>query len=66
MPGIIELARYRNKLAPEKTQKSMQIYCMKCDGDFFRLSEAGTVTCGHCGSPIRNLFVVFVPPKAPA
>jgi ribosomal protein L37AE/L43A len=34
-----------------------QYYCLRCDGDEFKLYASGVVHCAHCGSMMRNLLV---------
>ena len=32
-------------------------YCMKCNGDEFKLFQSGTVNCVKCGSKMGNLTI---------
>ena len=60
--NVVRLAEYRNrrKAAPQKTLSQdwgPQYYCLRCDGDEFKLYASGVVHCAHCGSMMRNLLV---------
>ena len=59
--NVVRLAEYRNrrKPAPQKTAQDWgpQYYCLRCDGDDFKLYASGVVHCTHCGSMMRNLLV---------
>jgi len=52
--------RKRRKGAPQKTVAQdwgPQYYCLRCDGDEFKLYASSVVHCAHCGSMMRNLLV---------
>lgn len=61
--NVVRLAEYRNRrkaAAPQKTPVQdwgPQYYCLRCDGDEFKLYASGVVHCAHCGSMMRNLLV---------
>ena len=61
--NVVRLSEYRNrrKPAPQKTAAAQdwgpQYYCLRCDGDEFKLYASGVVHCAHCGSMMRNLLV---------
>ena len=60
--NVVRLAEYRKrrKSAPQKSgaqDLGPQYYCLRCDGDEFKLQASGTVACAHCGALMRNLFV---------
>jgi hypothetical protein len=52
--------RKRRKGPPQKTVAQdwgPQYYCLRCDGDEFKLYASAVVHCAHCGSMMRNLLV---------
>jgi hypothetical protein len=60
--NVVRLAEYRKrrKSAPQKSgaqDLGPQYYCLRCDGDEFRLYASGLVHCAHCGSMMRNLLI---------
>ena len=60
--NVVRLAEYRNrkKSAPPKAAAQdwgPQYYCLRCDGDEFKLYASGVVHCAHCGSMMRNLLI---------
>ena len=60
--NVVRLAEYRKrrKPAPQKTVSQdlgPQYYCLRCDGDEFKLYASGVVHCAHCGSMMRNLLI---------
>jgi hypothetical protein len=60
--NVVRLAEYRKrrKAAPQKQVSQdwgPQYYCLRCDGDDFKLYASGVVHCAHCGSMMRNLLV---------
>lgn len=62
MANVIPLAEYRERRSgarrPPRVQDGRaQYYCLRCDGDEFRLYASGMVHCAHCGSLMRNLLV---------
>jgi hypothetical protein len=63
MENVVRLADYRKRRAARSarptpgTDWGPQYYCLKCDGDEFRLYASGMVHCAHCGSLMRNLFI---------
>jgi Zn finger protein HypA/HybF involved in hydrogenase expression len=42
---------------PAAAQDAEHYFCMRCDGDQFRLYAGGEVHCGQCGSLMQNLAV---------
>lgn len=61
--NVIRLAEYRSKRR-RRTQRvaalqdwGPQYYCLRCDGDEFKLYASGIVHCAHCGSLMRNLLI---------
>ena len=60
--NVVRLAEYR-KRRKSVTHKSVsqdwgpQYYCLRCDGDEFKLYASGVVHCAHCGSMMRNLLI---------
>ena len=63
MENIVRLADYRkrragaSRQAPPVNDWGPQYYCLRCDGDEFKLYASGIVHCAHCGSLMRNLLV---------
>jgi hypothetical protein len=60
--NVVRLAEYRKrrKNAPQKASAQdlgPQYYCLRCDGDEFKLYASGLVHCAHCGSMMRNLLI---------
>ena len=60
--NVVRLAEYRKrrKAAPQKSVAQdwgPQYYCLRCDGDDFKLYSSGVVHCAHCGSMMRNLLI---------
>ena len=60
--NVVRLAEYRQrrKGAPQKPvvqDLGPQYYCLRCDGDEFKLYASGLVHCAHCGSMMRNLLI---------
>ncbi len=43
-----------------------QYYCLRCDGDEFKLYASGVVHCAQCGSLMRNLFISGSKSEEPA
>lgn len=60
-PNVVRLAEFRKRrqrLRQAATQEcGPQYYCLRCDGDEFKLFASGMVHCAHCGSMMRNLLV---------
>ena len=60
--NVVRLSEYQSRRKPEP-QKTVaqdwgpQFYCLRCDGDEFKLYASGVVHCAHCGSMMRNLLV---------
>ena len=62
--NVVRLADFRAKRRA-RAQKAVaasqgwgpQYYCLRCDGDEFKLYASGVVHCSHCGSLMRNLFI---------
>jgi hypothetical protein len=60
--NVVRLAEYRKRRKAEQ-QKTVsqdwgpQYYCLRCDGDDFKLYASGVVHCAHCGSMMRNLLI---------
>jgi hypothetical protein len=62
MENIVRLADYRKRRGRTSRQAPVndwgpQYYCLRCDGDEFKLYASGIVHCAHCGSMMRNLQV---------
>jgi len=61
--NVIRLAEYRSKRRRRTRRVAVlqdwgpQYYCLRCDGDEFKLYASGIVHCAHCGSLMRNLLV---------
>jgi ribosomal protein L37AE/L43A len=60
--NVIRLAEYRKRrkaVQPPAAAQDWgpQYYCLRCDGDEFKLYASGVVHCAHCGSMMRNLLV---------
>ena len=60
--NVVRLAEYRKRrqAAPQKSLAQdwgPQYYCLRCDGDDFKLYASGVVHCAHCGSMMRNLLI---------
>jgi len=70
--NVVRLADYRAKRRPRAAQAAtahgwgQQYYCLRCDGDEFKLYASGTVHCTHCGSLMRNLFIGASKSEEPA
>ena len=63
MENVVRLADYRKRRAARTGRRTPsndwgpQYYCLKCDGDEFKLYASGMVHCAHCGSLMRNLLI---------
>jgi len=62
MENIVRLADYRKRRGRARREAPAndwgpQYYCLRCDGDEFKLYASGIVHCAHCGSLMRNLLV---------
>ena len=63
MENVVRLADYRRRRARRGARQApahdsgAQYYCLRCDGDEFRLYASGMVHCAHCGALMRNLLV---------
>jgi hypothetical protein len=61
--NVVRLADYRAKRRARAARATAvqgwgpQYYCLRCDGDEFKLYASGMVHCAHCGSMMRNLFI---------
>ena len=59
--NIVRLAEYRKRRQAAEQSRSQdwgpQYYCLRCDGDEFKLYASGVVHCAHCGSMMRNLLI---------
>jgi ribosomal protein L37AE/L43A len=60
--NVVRLSEYRKRRKgahqPAAAQDwGPQYYCLRCDGDEFKLYASGVVHCAHCGSMMRNLLV---------
>ncbi len=58
--NVVRLAEYRKRRRPVAARRPQpswgaQYYCLRCDGDEFRLYASGSVHCAHCGALMRNL-----------
>ena len=61
-PNVVRLAEYRKRRQRARRVAVLhdwgpQYYCLRCDGDEFKLYASGVVHCAHCGSMMRNLLV---------
>ena len=58
---VVRLAEYRKRRQAAQQARSQdwgpQYYCLRCDGDEFKLYASGIVHCTHCGSLMRNLLI---------
>lgn len=63
MENVVRLADYRRRRAGGGARRSPahdsggQYYCLRCDGDDFRLYASGVVHCAQCGALMRNLLI---------
>jgi ribosomal protein L37AE/L43A len=59
MENVVRLADYRRRRAGRGARRDSgaQYYCLRCDGDEFRLYASGMVHCAHCGALMRNLLI---------
>ena len=63
LQNVVRLSDYRKRRLRARQQKARHefsgavYYCLRCDGDEFKLQASGTVTCTHCGALMRNLLV---------
>ena len=70
--NVIRLAEYRSKRRRRVLRVAAlqdwgpQYYCLRCDGDEFKLYASGIVHCAHCGSLMRNLLVSGSKSEEPA
>ena len=70
--NVIRLAEYRSKRRRRTRRVAVlqdwgaQYYCLRCDGDEFKLYASGIVHCAHCGSLMRNLLVNSTKSEEPA
>ena len=61
--NVVRLADYRAKRRARVQRAAAmqgwgpQYYCLRCDGDEFKLYASGVVHCVHCGSLMRNLLI---------
>ena len=68
--NVVRLSEYRKRrqaVQPTRSQDwGPQYYCLRCDGDEFKLYASGIVHCAHCGSLMRNLLVSGAKSEEPA
>jgi len=69
--NVVRLADYRANRRARSSHAAMQgwgpqYYCLRCDGDEFKLYASGSVHCSHCGSLMRNLFIGAAKSEEPA
>ena len=70
--NVVRLADYRAKRRARASSAAAtpgwgpQYYCLRCDGDEFKLYASGIVHCAHCGSLMRNLLVGSTKSEEPA
>jgi ribosomal protein L37AE/L43A len=70
--NVVQLADYRAKRRARASRVATtqgwgpQYYCLRCDGDEFKLYASGMVHCAHCGSMMRNLFIGASKSEEPA
>ena len=63
MAQILRLSEYRRlqkKTSPGSDRlppEGPQYFCLRCDGNEFRLFATGNVQCSRCGAMIRNVTV---------
>ena len=59
--NVVRLAEYRKRRQAAQQARSQdwgpQYYCLRCDGDEFKLYASSVVHCAHCGSMMRNLLI---------
>ena len=59
--NVVRLAEYRKRRQAAQQSRSQdwgpQYYCLRCDGDEFKLYASSVVHCAHCGSMMRNLLI---------
>jgi ribosomal protein L37AE/L43A len=69
MAHIVDLAHYRKARKPARrdvvpaaaSKPEPHFYCLRCEGDQFKLFSTGMVHCAHCGARMRNLSVADTP-----
>ena len=71
--NVVRLADFRAKRRARAERAAAasqgwgpQYYCLRCDGDEFKLYASGVVHCSHCGSLMRNLFISGSKSEEPA
>jgi hypothetical protein len=64
LQNVVRLSDYRKRrLRARQHQHQARrdsgavYYCLRCDGDEFKLQASGGVSCSHCGALMRNLFI---------
>jgi hypothetical protein len=62
LQNVVKLSEYRRRKMAAPRQVARQdssaiYYCLRCDGDEFKLQAVGGVTCASCGALMRNLLV---------
>ena len=62
LQNVFRLSDYRKRRLRSRQQQARRdcgavYYCLRCDGDEFKLQASGGVSCTHCGALMRNLFV---------
>jgi len=62
MAEILRLSEYRRPQKPSPRGDKLppegpQYFCLRCDGNEFRLFATGNVQCSRCGAMIRNVTV---------
>jgi hypothetical protein len=60
--NVVRLSEYRKRRLAAPRQVARQdsgavYYCLRCDGDEFKLQASGTVCCAHCAAIMRNLLI---------
>ena len=62
LQNVVRLSDYRKRRLASRKQAVRQdsgpiYYCLRCDGDEFKLQASGGVTCADCGALMRNLLI---------
>ena len=62
MENVVRLADYLKRRKSARRHVPVpdggpQYYCLRCDGEDFKLYASGAVHCTHCGSLMRNLLI---------
>jgi hypothetical protein len=60
--NIVRLADHPRRRKPAQRavvpqDSAANYYCLRCEGDRFRVYASGMIHCAHCGALMRNLLV---------